>query len=70
MQERNELCFHISAIISQTEVWTLVNGTQYIYWIDGALIPEFKRIYSKAPGKALNFLKTHSYEVEKEPTHV
>jgi hypothetical protein len=68
MSERNELRFDIQAIISQTEIWTIVNGKEYIYWIDGALIPEFRKLYSRTPGKALNFLKTHSYKVERRNT--
>ena len=65
MQGRNELHFSIQGIISQTEIWTLINGKEYIYWIDGALIPEFRKLYSHSPGKALSFLKTYSYKVER-----
>ena len=61
----NNLTFKIQAIIEKTEVWTLINGEQYIYRIDGALIPSFRGIYFRSPAKALNFLKKHSYYTEK-----
>lgn len=60
-----DLDFQIEAILEKTEVWTLINGQGYIHWIDGALINSFRDIYYVSPGKALAFLKAHSYAYER-----
>ena len=56
----NPTSFKITAITENTEVWTLVDGIEYVYSIDGALLEEFRTIYTFSPLKALNFLKKHS----------
>ena len=59
------LDFKVTAITEKTEVWTLINGQEYIYRIDGALIPSFRGLYCRSRGKALAFLKKYSYHTEK-----
>ena len=61
----HSLDFKVTAITSTT-VWVLVNKQEYIYDIDGALLPSFRRLMWHSPGKALNFLKKHSYHTEKK----
>ena len=63
-EDQPKLDFKIQAVIERTELWVLINGKEYVYLIDGALLPELRKLYSYQPGKALAFLKSKCYHCE------
>ena len=53
-----DLDFKIGAIISGTEIHSMINGVEYVHLVDSALVPKLESLYLHSPGKALQFLKT------------
>jgi hypothetical protein len=59
--------FKVLSIINKREIVTLVNGVEWHYLIDGALLPEFRLMqYKGFEGMALNFLKKYCLTSWKE----
>ena len=58
-----ELDLRVLSIYKNGEVTILINKQKYSYIIDGALLPKFRNLIKRTPGKALNFLKKAAREV-------
>ena len=59
MPKTKDLEFNISMIIQRRELYATINGKNYLYIIDGALLNSFKDLYYISPARALQFLKAH-----------
>ena len=57
---RKKLDFYWTAITKAGDVYVRINGVEYLYFIDAAHIPHFLRLYKRARGKALAFLKSRA----------
>ena len=57
MLGRKKLDFKWTAVSKEGDVYVSINGTEYLYFLDAAHIPHFLRLYKRAKGKALAFLK-------------
>ena len=58
--------FNLLCTVSNGEVISVIDGKSYKHFLDAAKMSQFKRIYDKAPGKALQYLKEQcsGYEVD------
>jgi len=58
--------FDVLCTVSTGEVVSTIDGKGYKHFIDAAKIERFLKLYRKAPGKALNYLRDESdgYEVD------
>jgi len=56
--------FQLLCTVGSGEVHSMIDGKYYIHFIDSAFIPRFNKMYLKAPGKALNWLKEKSWAYE------
>lgn len=58
--------FKIRRIINDGEMYVLINGVGYTYYLDAGIIPEIVRQARCKPGKALNFLKKVARECRRD----
>jgi len=54
---KKQLEFDWTSYNSAGDVYVVINGVRYVYHIDAAHVTHFLRLYKRAKGKALTFLK-------------